>query len=77
MSEPTKDQRAMAILESLTPGGGEFVGDPEACARWIRRVREMQLDHIRRLHHKLRNEDGIIQFLIRLSNRLEAERNER
>ncbi len=26
----------MKILESLTPGGSEFVDDPERCARYIR-----------------------------------------
>jgi chromosome segregation ATPase len=24
------------LLESLTPGGSEFAGSPEACARWVR-----------------------------------------
>jgi hypothetical protein len=24
------------LLESLTPGGSEFAGDPQSCARWVR-----------------------------------------
>jgi hypothetical protein len=31
------DAEAERLLESLTPGGSEFAGDPQACAEWARR----------------------------------------
>ncbi len=34
---PPADKGAMRILESLTPTGSEFVGDPEACAAYVRK----------------------------------------
>ena|SRR5437773_9237777 len=36
-NEPPADKGAMRILESLTPTGSEFVGDPEACAAYVRK----------------------------------------
>lgn len=33
----TERESALAALEALTPGGSEFVGDPEACAAYVRR----------------------------------------
>jgi len=35
--EVTPGQRALSLLESLTPGGSEFSGDPEACAAFAQR----------------------------------------
>ena len=29
------DQRAMRLLENLTPGGSEYFEDPERCAQWV------------------------------------------
>lgn len=40
----------MLALESLTPGGSEFVGDVEACVHYVRKSRAVALDTIRRLH---------------------------
>jgi hypothetical protein len=41
-----KLQRYKAALEGLTPGGSEFVNDPENCARYVR-------DTMARLHKQL------------------------
>jgi len=35
-----KTNNPMLALESLTPGGSEFVKDPERCVKFIRNVRE-------------------------------------
>jgi hypothetical protein len=34
--EADDDMKAERLLESLTPGGSEFSGSPEACARWVK-----------------------------------------
>jgi len=46
--EATLGKKALKILHDLTPGGSEFVNDPEYCAAWIKRVRYDQLNMIRR-----------------------------
>jgi len=39
---------AHAALESLTPGGSEYVGDPEACVAYVRATRSDQFDVIKK-----------------------------
>ena|SRR3990167_4944519 len=34
-----RDHNAMLTLESLTPGGSEYAGDPEKCAEYIRWIK--------------------------------------
>jgi hypothetical protein len=34
--------RYKRALEGLTPGGSEFVNDPEFCAQWARKARDTQ-----------------------------------
>ena len=45
----TVEQRAMKLLEGLTPGGSEFFENPENCEAYIRRRLESQHRMILRL----------------------------
>lgn len=42
-------KKAMLALESLTPSGSEYVGDPDHCVAHVRYVREQQMSVIKRL----------------------------
>jgi hypothetical protein len=46
--------RYKRALEGLTPGGSEFVNDPEFCAAYVRKQRESQHGTILRLVHEKR-----------------------
>lgn len=41
-------KRCELALQSLTPGGSEYVNDPEACVAFIRKVRNHQFDVIKK-----------------------------
>ena len=43
-----KADEAMRGLESLTPGGSEFVGDVATCVRYVKDARTYQLDQTKR-----------------------------
>lgn len=45
--------RYKQALEGLTPGGSEFVDDPEYCAEFVRRSRHSQHETIVRLTKEL------------------------
>ena len=45
---------AMLALESLTPGGSEFVGDVKACVEYVRKRQTMLFDQVKRF--KLAND---------------------
>lgn len=47
-------RRYKRALEGLTPGGSEFVNDPEYCAEWIRKSRASQHDTIVRQQLKIK-----------------------
>lgn len=45
-------ERYDKALQSLTPGGSEFVHDPERCVRFVQGVRSTEIDMIKRLVQK-------------------------
>jgi hypothetical protein len=52
-----KDQHCLKwkrALEGLTPGGSEFVDDPEACARFVRERRASQRDLLIRANKRVK-----------------------
>jgi len=54
---------AQELLESLTPGGSEFAGDPEACIEYIEYARSSKEQIIR---HLVRERNGLAQELAAL-----------
>lgn len=54
-------ERAMLALESLTPGGSEFVGDPDECVKFVRRSREQQFEAIKHLAKQAKANDGAVR----------------
>ena len=45
----TVNKQWKSALEGLTPGGSEFVNDPEFCAQWVRNSRRSEVDTIKRM----------------------------
>lgn len=43
------ENKAQKLLESLTPGGSEFVNDPEYCVKYVKDYQESQLRSIKNL----------------------------
>jgi hypothetical protein len=50
--------RYKRALEGLTPGGSEFVNDPEYCAQWIRERREYQHETIIRQQRAIKEHES-------------------
>lgn len=65
--------KAMRALEHLTPSGSEFVGDVDACVKWIRDSREQE--HKMLVKFKLER-DKLVKALRELALQVVAERNE-
>ena len=42
MDYKAKYEEAMRALESLTPGGSEYVGDPKRCVYFVKEAQAMQ-----------------------------------
>ncbi len=59
---------AMRVLESLTPGGSEFVDDPGWCGAWIRNVRSNQLRLIKKFK---RERDAALRAIADKENLIE------
>jgi len=56
-----KANKRMLALESLTPGGSEFVGDAEACVKHIGQVISNGMDTIRILHRQKRETEDKLE----------------
>lgn len=73
-------QEIVAALESLTPGGSEFVGDPWACLAWIERrlkaVGELAAER-NQMRALLKDIATTVGFLLAESNELIAEWSEK
>ena len=48
-------------LQSLTPGGSEFVNDPERCVAYCREIRNSQLRQIIKLSHRVKELEEQLQ----------------
>lgn len=62
-----RDSKAMRALESLTPGGSEFVDEVERCVEVIRWTRTSQMDTIVRLtreKHALEARVALLEALV-------------
>jgi hypothetical protein len=58
-------RRYKAALEGLTPGGSEFVNDPENCARYVREAMIRQHETIKRFKYR---GDALILFVERVED---------
>lgn len=50
--------RYKSALEGLTPGGSEFVNDPEKCARWVRESHNIMVQALKNIIRRLKAEAG-------------------
>ena len=70
MEERDRYDRA---LQSLTPGGSEFVHDPERCVAFVQQARRGEMETMRRLAAKLKEYEAFNEPLKRVYNENTAE----
>lgn len=59
-----KEQTAMRALESLTPGGSEFVGDIQRCVEHVRHSRANQIKIMRDWIKRRNKQDVAVRALL-------------
>ena len=57
----TDNEKLKILLHDLTPGGSEFVNDPEYCAKWIKDDRENTISLLKNAIIKLKADNEAIR----------------
>lgn len=57
---PLNSEELMRLLESLTPGGSEYVNDPQACVEFVRQERQSVVPFIKKLNARIKELEAII-----------------
>lgn len=63
-------ERAMRLLESLTPNGSEFVDDPERCAEHIRDERTRQWELVKNKVKRVKELEDLVNSAQRAADAL-------